>query len=70
MSLSKTCEGKRRYTTRKYARRARNATPSVGHLSIYRCEFCDFYHLGHMPDDVRRGDTDKDLWLRRTGARA
>jgi rubrerythrin len=61
------CVGKRRYSTRKAARKARNGTEAKGHLNIYRCSFCGFLHLGHLPPDVRRGETDKDAWKRRRG---
>jgi hypothetical protein len=61
------CEGKRRYENRKQARKARNGTKTQGRLNIYRCPFCDFLHLGHLPPDVRRGETDKYDWKRRRG---
>ncbi len=53
--------GKRGYTSRRDARKARGGTPSEGSpLTIYRCESCARYHLGHMPRAVRRGEIEKN----------
>lgn len=63
------CVGKQRYITKSDARGARRRTPgNGGSLHIYRCTFCGFYHLGHLPVDVLRGRTEKPEWKRRRGA--
>lgn len=41
------CDGKRRHATKRDARAARSATRGVGHLRIYRCPHCYYFHLGH-----------------------
>lgn len=56
------CQHKIRYGSRKSARIARKRTPSIGHLSIYRCIYCEFFHLGHLTDAVRRGELDRQEW--------
>jgi len=69
MKKIKACGNKVRYPNRKKAREARRRTPSGGHLNIYHCPWCGWYHLGHLPRDIRRGKTEKDVWLYRTGSR-
>ena len=64
-----TCR-KVQYDTRAQAKAARRKTYATrterdGPLNIYRCTYCGFYHLGHMPPEVRNGTTDKDEWLER-----
>ena len=53
----RTCEhtGKRRYETRKDARRAAAAADIHG-LSAYECSSCGGFHNGHLPKMVRDGD--------------
>lgn len=46
-----TC-GKRRYLTRKTARQYARRNHPGDHLSAYKCG--DFWHLGHLPDDVTK----------------
>lgn len=62
------CTGKIRYFDKSGARKARRhmmARGKVkGKLSAYICEFCGFYHLGHMPKAVRTGELDKGEWRR------
>lgn len=48
------CAGKVRYTSRRLARIGRRHSPAAGHLRIYRCGWCDTYHLGHVrPHAIR-----------------
>ena len=65
----RSCTGKRRYSDRKRAKSARGRTrqhdSSKGRLNVYRCDFCGFFHLGHLPPEVRNGEVDKREW--RTG---
>lgn len=60
-----TCGQKRRHGSRKAARRARNATETDRRLHIYRCPFCGWLHLGHLPQGVRNGDGDKAAYIAR-----
>lgn len=53
--------GKVQFATRKQARRGARFR-SLDRLSVYRCEECAFFHLGHLPDRVRNGEVDKDAW--------
>lgn len=46
--------GKRTYANRKMARRARKSLRE--HLTIYPCEHCNGFHLGHPAHDVKRGN--------------
>lgn len=50
--------GKRAYATKAAAKDARRWFQRRGGdlLSAYRCEHCSCFHLGHIPDAVRRGD--------------
>lgn len=48
--------GKRRYESRKEARRAAAMNSSVRGLSPYECTICKGWHLGHLPRMVRDGD--------------
>lgn len=57
--------GKVQFATRKQARRG--AKFRAVRLSVYRCERCGWYHLGHLPDRVRNGEVDKGAWLRAKG---
>lgn len=52
-----TCEhtGKRRYNSRKDARRAAAAAGNRG-LDAYPCTACGGFHNGHLPKMVRDGD--------------
>lgn len=45
------CHGKVRHTDRRAARRARNDTRGGGHLRIYQCPHCHYFHLGHPRPD-------------------
>jgi hypothetical protein len=69
VSTPKSCGNKIRYNNRKKAREARRRTPSPNSLNIYCCPACGWYHIGHMPEDVRRGTVSKDVWLAKTGSR-
>jgi hypothetical protein len=53
--------GKVQFASRKQARRGAKYR-SIS-LSAYRCEDCDWWHLGHLPQRVRNGEVDKAAWL-------
>lgn len=58
--LTCSATGKRGYTSKSSARKARGQTPAGGSpLSVYRCPSCSLYHLGHLPPSVRRGEREK-----------
>lgn len=61
--------GKRGYETRKLARTARRQARPTNEMNIYTCHACGLYHVGHMPDEVRRGELDKDTWQERIRTR-
>lgn len=46
-----TCEGKKRFLTRRQAKRRANAIRREGGpaFRVYRCPFCLLHHLGHRP---------------------
>lgn len=52
----KACEGKRRYDTPEAAQaakyRLRRQTMET-RMNVYRCQFCNKYHIGHTPYNVR-----------------
>lgn len=55
-----TC-GKLRYPSRKDARRAASRIPRDGRLAAYECD--GWWHLGHLPTVVRRGDLERaNVW--------
>lgn len=60
------CTGKVRFASRKAARKARAAMQGrgmgQGHLQAYKCEWCSWFHLGHMPAAVAAGEVDKSDW--------
>lgn len=48
------CDGKVRHPDRRAARQARQRVghrDAGGHLTIYRCPWCDTFHLGHAWSD-------------------
>jgi len=48
VSWSLQCEGKVPHPDRRSARRSRNATRGgAGHLTIYPCPWCGYFHIGH-----------------------
>lgn len=56
-----TCQtcGKRRYFSRRDARRVARNTP--GHrLNTYQCDEQPGWHIGHLPNRVRFGDVTRD----------
>lgn len=60
MRFDATCTcGKRGYTTKRTARRVRNAMGDSG-LHIYRCPASDLLHLGHQIPGSTRDDYRKD----------
>lgn len=67
-SAAKACDGKIRYLDKAAARQARKhmigAGKVNGKLNAYVCDYCGFFHLGHMPQVVRNGQVDKDQWRR------
>lgn len=46
--------GKRSYLSKHAARQARKTLPDRRGLSVYECG--SFWHVGHLPFAVRRGD--------------
>lgn len=52
---------KRGYYGRADARAAAKATPNRGKLRLtaYLCEECGFWHIGHIPTQVKNGDLDR-----------
>lgn len=55
--------GKIKHPNRKSARAVRKKHPEWGAMSIYACNECQHYHLGHLPLSVRRGKYDKRDYL-------
>lgn len=45
--------GKRMYADRRTA--SKIARLHHEHMSVYRCEDCQHYHVGHLPPDIIRG---------------
>lgn len=58
--------GKVQFANRKQARRAARAMQDSA-LGVYDCPRCDNWHIGHMPERVRRGEVDKAAWLAAKG---
>jgi hypothetical protein len=58
------CYHKVKYMTRRAAKKARVMQTGQGirQLNIYRCEYCDAYHLGHLPKRVRNGTISREKW--------
>lgn len=61
------CTGKVRYASRKAAKTALRRLRGQGgarddHVHAYRCDWCDFWHLGHLSPLVFRGVISKDAW--------
>lgn len=54
--------GKRSYGTRKVAKRTLRRVHQGARMQAYRCGHCGFFHVGHIPDDVRSGVFDKADW--------
>lgn len=50
------CTSKRAFVTRDYAEMFRRYLGDY-ELSVYRCKFCEEYHLGHLKE--RNGTTDR-----------
>jgi hypothetical protein len=55
--------GKWRYETRRHAkdflRWARGIGSDDGRMSVYECD--GFWHVGHLPDDVRHGHAPRSV---------
>ena len=57
----KHCTSKKFYETRKLAHRElrklktikRKSDERINLLSVYKCKFCGFFHIGHMNPDGR-----------------
>jgi hypothetical protein len=50
------------FATRKQARKGARFR-SLSDLAAYKCDRCEFWHLGHLPARVRNGEVDKAAWL-------
>lgn len=63
-TYEKSCATKTRYPSRRVARKGRRYASGLGqrHLHIYRCPYCFWFHLGHMPKAITSGLLDKTLW--------
>ena len=46
------CDGKTPYDTRDKANRVRNLKRQFGN-NVYRCRFCENFHIGHPPAELR-----------------
>lgn len=55
--------GKRCFDSRKHARRTLRAFAPGERQQAYRCSYCGWWHLGHIPHSVSRGTGDKAAWL-------
>ncbi len=44
---ARSCDGKRRYVTRKGAKSRAHRVSKLTGLRAYKCDFCEFWHLGH-----------------------
>ncbi|HTF10350.1 MAG TPA: hypothetical protein VK659_19455 [Asanoa sp.] len=51
-------DGKVRFPSRKAARRAARRHPQFGRMNAYPCG--DFWHLGHLPAAVKRGNVGRE----------
>lgn len=58
MSVCPAC-GKRRYPTRKEARKWAKRLHPGKHMSPYRCG--EFWHLGHLPADITKLGIDRSV---------
>jgi hypothetical protein len=54
--------GKVQFASRKQARKGARFR-SLSGLSVFKCDRCEFFHLGHLPQRVRNGEIDKAAWL-------
>lgn len=65
-SQERSCEKKVRYLDRTTAKKARtqlrSSGKSDGRVQAYICDYCGFFHLGHIPQGVRSGRVDKAEW--------
>lgn len=60
--------GKRQFTSRRTA--AATAKQIRGrHMSAYRCDECEFWHLGHLPANVVHGFADRRAYEARVRAK-
>lgn len=51
------CEGKFKYKTYKMAHRVMGVMirkGMEGPFRIYTCRYCDFFHVGHVPAEMRK----------------
>ena len=57
--------GKRAYVSRADARQVAGSRRrrGVARLSVYQCEECEHFHIGHLPIPVVRGEVAReDIW--------
>jgi hypothetical protein len=56
--------GKRGFESRKDAKawNSRGARMGLDRLHPYLCEHCTFWHVGHLPKAVKKGDTDRHTY--------
>jgi hypothetical protein len=68
-TFERACQGKARYSHRRRAKKSARRLKNLGvdgHLSVYRCPFCEQWHVGHIPKVVVQGKLSRDDWARRT----
>jgi hypothetical protein len=61
------CGEKRRYASEEAARVAMRAVRESGDwMGVYKCRFCQQWHVGHMPAKVRQALRDKRRFERKS----
>ena len=60
--------GKRQWPSRRAAQ-ATSKQIRGNHMSAYRCDHCEFWHLGHLPRNVVHGFADRRAYADRVRAR-
>lgn len=58
--------GKKMWSSRREAKLAARRVNRGEHMSAYRCEGCDWFHIGHIPEAVRTGERSRDQLVHRT----
>lgn len=54
------CDGKVVFFDRRGARRVlrqmRGRGKNLGHMNVYRCPHCSLFHVGHVPQQMVKGE--------------
>lgn len=53
--------GKRKYGSKKQAKRAARANHPGEHMNAWQCQACGHYHLGHLPRTVLQGRVPRSI---------